>query len=369
MKWIFSMLTFFKYSLVLISLFCLSACWPFEKDDKKSSGPTSLLPDVNKSLSSESPAGIWMLEMSANKFESFYSTGFEENSSDYSSDYQGYKFLSIKDDPEQENYFIINDCYSFGGAPTIHASWQLSGEILSSPKVTINEEDNGLFVYSRDTQGKLTLTNNLELSGFQSDFNETSVSLTPLDTGDPLVIPDTSAWQALADIILPKIHNTNIEMKGIKISDEINFAQAPELNIQLEASNIISNSNLDFSQLKCMSSISETKTITTNAESDVPINIESSNVFNTHFSNDTFVEVESLVQESITSNSILLEFDQAQDGKTAKYSNTCLEIDSCEDLNSFQQSILETKGHLSTTVEYSSTDDVNAQINLSISVK
>lgn len=73
------MLALFKNTLLLTSLLCLSACWPLE-DDKSPSG-SSLLPDVNTSLSTESPVGIWMLDIDATSEVTYY----EEDSSNIKS--------------------------------------------------------------------------------------------------------------------------------------------------------------------------------------------------------------------------------------------------------------------------------------------
>ena len=364
----------FKNILLLISLFCLSACWPFEDEDKKSSN-SSLLPTINTSLSTESPVGIWMLEIAADRFESFYNKDFKENSTDHSSNYHSYKFLSIKNDPEKENSFLINDCdSSSGGAPTILANWQRSGEILSSPTETFRNEVPRLFILSANTQGELKLINNLELSGSQSKSTEISFSLDSLDTDDPLAIPNATVWQALGDIIFPKIDKTIISVKGIKISDETGFDQATELDIQLNVSNNVSRANIDASHMKCLSSTTKTKTTTTNnpdtAEADTYEIIESSNGFNVHFINDTFVNIENLTQENTTSNNIILALDEAQSWKTNKYSNNCLEDSNCQSLKNFEQSSsLKTQGHLSTTVDYATETGINAQATLSITVK
>ena len=207
----------FKNTLLLISLFCLSACWPFEDEDKKSSN-SSLLPTINTSLSTESPVGIWMLEVAADRFESFYNEDFKENSTDHSYNYHSYKFLSIENDPEKENSFLINDCYNFSvGIPTILTHWQLANSILSSPKVDVEEDDNGLFTISSSTQGELKLVNNIQLLGIQKYSNEISFT-SNFETGDPLVLPDLPGWQAIADILFPKIYKEDLSIKGAKVS-------------------------------------------------------------------------------------------------------------------------------------------------------
>jgi hypothetical protein len=310
----------FKNTLLLISLFCLSACWPLTEDDKKSPD-SSLLPTINTSLSTESPVGIWMLEISADRFESFYNKDFKENSTDYSSNYNSYKFLSIESDPGEENSFLINDCYNFsGGIPKVLTHWQLANSILSSPKVDFEEDDNGLFTIFSSTQGELTLVNNIQLSGIQKNSNEISFT-SNLETGDPLAIPDLAYWEAIADIFLPKIFKTDLSIKGVKISDKTDFYQAPELDIQLNISNNVSRANIDVSHMKCLSSTTKTKTTTINnpntdtAETGVSEIVESSNEFNVHFINDTFVNIDNLTQEDTTSNNIILALDETQSRK------------------------------------------------------
>lgn len=367
------MLTLFKYTLLFSCTLFLAACWP-EKENNKKPADTSLLPAINTRLSTESPVGIWMLEIAADRFESFYNEDFKENSTDHSSYYHNYKFLSIENDPEKENSFLINDCYNSSSAtPQIFTHWQLANSILSSPKVDIEEDDNGLFTISSSTQGELKLVNNLQLLGIQKYSNEISFT-SNFETGDPLVLPDFPGWQDIADIFFPKIYKEDLSIKGVKISDETSFDQAPELDIQLNISNNVSHANIEASHMKCLSSTTKTKTTTINnpdiAEADISEAVESSNGFHVHFINDTFVNIENLTQENTISNTIILPLDEAENRGFIKYSNNCLEGENCESLSAFKQSRwLNTKGHLSTTVEYTSDTQINAQATLSIHVK
>lgn len=363
------MLAFFKNLSLLTSFILLTACWPLEEKDKKSSN-SSLLPEVNKNLSNESPVGIWMLEIDARRFESYYYTDFEDNSTDHSSEYHGYKFLNIENDSEKENSFIVNDCNSSSSdIPAILANWQLVGEILSFPIRIFHDEIPGVLISTANRQGELELINNLALSGSQSSSYEMSLSFFALDTGDPLV-PDATIFQTLADIIFPKLLKTNSSIKGVKVSDELNFAQAPEINIQLETSNISSDINFDVSQLKCMSSIEKTKTTTfNNTEADLSKVIETSISFNTHLSNDTFVNIENQTQEEITSNIIKLVNNSEDNPSITTYSSNCLDNSNCQPITSIKQSSnLKTKGQLSTAAQYTTSESITETLMLSISV-
>jgi len=359
-----------KYAFLFICTLFLAGCSFFEEDDKKSSA-SSLLPDINTILSTESPVGIWMLEISADSFESFYTTDFEEHSTDYSSNYHAYKFLRIENDPVEENSFLINDCYySFRGMPTIFTGWQLVNSTLLSPAVDVEEDDNGLFTITSSSQGELTLVNNLQLSGTQkSSFGVSFAS--SLDTGDPLALPDFTIWQAMADILFPKTSSSNLSIKGVKVSDETIFSQASELDIQLNISSNTSGTSIDASQIECISSTTKTrKTFTNNPETEIAESIESSNDFNAYFINDTFVNIENLTQEDTISNTIILELDEAESWSFIKYSSNCLEGENCEHLSFFEQSSsLNTKGHLSTSIEYATDTEINVQATLSIHVK
>jgi hypothetical protein len=173
----------------------------------------------------------------------------------------------------------------------------------------------------------------------------------------------------MADLIFPKAHKAILKIKGIKVSDKTNFAHAAELNIQLNASSNSHDAELELSQLKCISSIQKTTTTQGESADAPPANIASSNAFSAHFNDNTFFKIENITDEDNVSNSITLGLIKAQSENTSQYSNTCLEDSSCETLSTFQQSILETKGQLSTTVEYSSANNLNAEINISIAVK
>ncbi len=361
------MLTLFKYTLLFSCTLFLAACWP-EKENNKKPADTSLLPAINTRLSTESPVGIWMLEIAADRFESFYNEDFKENSTDHSSNYHSYKFLSIESDPEKENYFLINNCSNFSSAtPQIFTHWQLANSILSSPKADAEEDDNGLFTISSSTQGELKLVNNLQLSGTQKSSFEATF-------GDLFILPELAYLEAIAAILFPKIYKEDLSIKGVKISDETNFSQASELDIQLNISTNSRDSSIDASEIKCISSTTKTKTTTINnpdiAKADISEAVESSNEFHVHFINDTFVNIENLTQENTISNTIILPLDEAENRGFIKYSNNCLEGENCESLSAFKQSRwLNTKGHLSTTVEYTTDTQINAQATLSIHVK
>ena len=358
------MLTLSKYAFLFICTLFLAGCSFFEEDDKKSSA-SSLLPDINTSLSTESPVGIWMLEISADSFESFYTTDFEEHSTDHSSIYHAYKFLRIENDPVEENSFLINDCYfSSSDIPTILTKWLLDNSTLLSPAVDIKGDDNGLFTISISSQGELTLVNNLQLSGTQKSSFGASF-------GDFVVLPELEYLKAMADILFPKTSSTDLSIKGVKVSDETIFSQASELDIQLNISSNTSGTSIDASQIECISSTTKTrKTFTNNPETEIAESIESSNDFNAYFINDTFVNIENLTQEDTISNTIILELDEAESWSFIKYSSNCLEGENCEHLSFFEQSSsLNTKGHLSTSIEYATDTEINVQATLSIHVK
>lgn len=358
------MLTLSKYAFLFICTLFLAGCSFFEEDDKKSSA-SSLLPDINTSLSTESPVGIWMLEISADSFESFYTTDFEEYSTDYSSNYHTYKFLSIENDPVEENSFLINDCYfSSSDIPTILTKWLLDNSTLLSPAVDIKGDDNGLFTISISSQGELTLVNNLQLSGTQKSSFGASF-------GDVVVLPELAYLEAMADILFPKISSTDLSVKGVKVSDETDFAQASELDIQLNISSNASDTSVDTSQIKCMSStIKKMNGTENNPEIGSAESIESSNSFNLNFIDDTFMRVENLTQQDTISNNIILELDEAESWSFIKYSSNCLEGENCEHLSFFEQSSsLNTRGRLSTSIEYATDTEINAQATLSIHVK
>lgn len=365
------MLILFKYTLFLISLIFLTACWPLE--DENSSSNSTLLPAVNNSLSSESPVGIWMLEIAAVKFESYYFyAGLKENSNDHTSNYLSYKFLIINENPEFEDSYIINDCYNFlSDMPQVSALWQLNDSTLSLPTINDEKSDTGLFIISSSAQGELKLINNRALSGTQNHSVDTS-ELSVLDNGDPLVSLTDFYWDGIASSWIPKFAKNDLSIKGVKISDEINFTHAAELNVQLDLSNTDDDFTSDSAQLKCMSSSTNTKvTLLNNIEDKIPQTLKSSsNMFNIHFLDGNSFQVETLSEEDSISNIITLALEEANSLKTTKYSTSCLEAERCETLRIFEQSSLpESKGQLSTTVKYSTADSNRKYIDLSISVK
>ena len=359
-----------KYALFLTTLLCLSACWPIE-DDKDSSN-SSLLPAVNKNLSNESPTGIWMMEMTSSRFKSYYPIGFEDRSTEHSSYYSSYTFLIIDEDPNIENSFTINDClYSLGEVPKIFSSWQLVGSTLTRPDTTYEDIDTGFYIMSISEQGKLNLVNNLELTGSQYHSTNTTQLI---DTDLDYLLDSTfyAIWQSLADSIFPKVSEERINIKGVKVSDELNFDQATELNIQLNISDSNNDTNFNPHQLKCINSVTHSETTTYNdTEDDLPKNLEtSSNSFNINFSDNNFFQIENFTQDGSISNTIIQEFDEKHSWKTSNNSLSCLESELCEMLSTFEQSSpTKIKGHLSTEIEYSTAESNIEHMNLSITAE
>jgi hypothetical protein len=359
-----------KYVLFLVTLLCLSACWPL-KDDKESSN-SSLLPAVNNSLSNESPAGIWMMEMTSSRFDSYYPTGFEDRSTEHSSNHSSYTFLIIDEDANNENSFTINDClHSQSDIPKIFSSWQLTNATLIRPDITYEEAGSLFPIISISEQGKLHLMNNLELTGSQYY----STNTTQLIDADLDYFFDSiffAILQDFADAMYPKVNEEKITIKGVKVSDELNFAQATELDIQLNISNINNNTNFNSSQLKCINSITSTKITTKNdTEDGLPQSLEtSSNSFNINFSDDNFFQVDNFTQEGSVSNNITQEFNEEHSWKATNDSLGCLESEQCEMLDFFEQSSpTKIKGHLSTEIEYSTAESSLEYSSLSITVK
>lgn len=373
MKRIFIMLASFQSLLLITCLLCLTACWPLE-ENQDSSEP-NLLPEINTNLSSESPAGIWMLEITANTFESFYYPDLKENSTDYSSDYLSHKFLIISEDTENANSFLINDCYPTD-IPRLTTRWQLIGSTLSIPEV-IDEETgidiiDSVFWPSGSSQGELKLANNLALAGTQSNTFNTSVIIPESTTHVPQVILDYKNGESMTSVNFPKYYKSKLTVKGVKVSDETNFSDAAELNLQLKLSN--SGSNNNTAQLKCISSVTKTQiTILNDTEENTENNFSqisesSSNLFNIHFKEKKYFLVENLSEEGSLSNIITQVNEYTFVNAKRIYNSSCSDTE-CQIMTDFQQtSLLNSKGYLSTEVEYSTDDNLNGKINISIGV-
>jgi hypothetical protein len=99
--------------------------------------------------------------------------------------------------------------------------------------------------------------------------------------------------------MLPKVNRENINIRGVKVSDEI---------------------NLELAQLKCISSIAKTKKIAINNTEDYgPESLESSNIFSAHSVNDAVTHIENLTKDDTVSNTITLEMKETNNLPTGIY--------------------------------------------------
>jgi len=218
------MLALLKYTLLFSGFLCLTACWPFEKDDKEPSN-TSLLPEINTNLSSESPVGIWMLDIDATSEVVSYQEDALTVKEIRKSKHKIREFITITKS-EGEGY-LLQECYldshpnvvianGFFNSPPLEKKdnvLSLSFDVPSADIETI-ESLQHIIRLPLSSQNRLELNDNLSLQGNASQLFKSR----PINTNDPLVPAYKSYDQ------------TNIlAIKGVKISDKINFSQANEL--------------------------------------------------------------------------------------------------------------------------------------------
>jgi hypothetical protein len=236
------MLALFKNILLLTSLLCLSACWPLE-DDKSSSG-SSLLPDVNTNLSTESPVGIWMLDIDATSEVTYYEEDSSNIKSIEKSKHKIRQLISISQ-AENESY-LMRECSikrkpnvildsvfftpSFAGGEFLSSlsAFSIKGNVLSyffelaDDSMQLKEAYGHMGTWPLNSQASLELDHNLSLQGNASQLiKNRSSSFSPLSS-----YPES--WDQI----------NNLDIKGVKVSDSTNFSQSRELTTEFTINDI-----------------------------------------------------------------------------------------------------------------------------------
>jgi hypothetical protein len=236
------MLALFKNTLLLTSLLCLSACWPLE-DDKSPSG-SSLLPDVNTSLSTESPVGIWMLDIDATSKVTYYEEDSSNIKSIEKSKHKIRQLISISQ-AENESY-LMRECSikrkpnvildsvfftpSFVGDEFLSSlsAFSIKGNVLSyffelpDDSMQLKEAYGHMGTWPLNSQASLELDHNLSLQGNASQLIKNRSSSFPPQFSYP------ESWDQI----------NNLDIKGVKVSDSTNFSQSRELTTEFTINDI-----------------------------------------------------------------------------------------------------------------------------------
>ena len=187
-------------SLVLV---VLAACGGKSNSDstdaeflKASAELRQTLPQVDESLSSQSPEGIWRVASNAvhSSSHEFYNEETQESSGFLDIDFESSSQLLviIQKDHTAENAYIVYKCDGYRG----EKSWALNGNALSYK----------IFNDSSEEAGELVLDNNLSLVGRSSyEYHDSNSD-----------------------------GKNNTIYTGVKISDSINYKEAQNLNIDLQ---------------------------------------------------------------------------------------------------------------------------------------
>lgn len=186
-----------KLVLFSLAIVMLVGCGG-ESDSKDVSAELKqTLPEINKSLSSQSPEGIWRIASHSLLYSSHeieqISEVWDESSESYSQ-----LLIIIKKDDSSENAYVIYTCDGHLGTK----SWELNGDTLS---YGVNSDND--FSYT-EQGGDLMLDNNLSLVG------EIAYKKNGLSYGS----------------------TKNTIYTGVKVSDAVHFNEAQNLNVKLEIS-------------------------------------------------------------------------------------------------------------------------------------
>jgi len=358
------MLALFKYTLLFSSFLCLTACWPFENNDKEPSN-TSLLPEINTNLSSESPVGIWMLDIDATSEVTLYDENNTDITSVEKSDHQIREFITISQLLTGD--YIIQEC-SLTRAPNV----MIANGFLSSLGFTLKSNTLSflLEISSEDietlqhiisapfsSQADLILDRNLSLKGSASQRFKSR----PINTNDPLVPAYKSYDQ------------TNIlDIKGVKISDETNFFQANELTTNFTI-NGVPFLDTEETAMECLRIENKKTTVTLQASDtlqEVSYSAEKFISANFNYGNRVFLQLDEL--STIEKTRLLVFTDNSL------FSNPELPIhypfcegtsDDCQEITTVTSSLNEnTPNTIGGTITASPTNGGSIEIEISVTL-
>ncbi len=363
MKWIFIMLALFKFPLLIISLLFLAACWPLEDNKKKKlSSEIASLPDIDHNLSSESPVGIWMLDIDATtEITNFHNNNIEIKSIEKSK-HKIREFISIKQS-DNENY-IIHECSLHRKPNVTMPGWlnsfpsTLKDNILSlSIDFPIEDLETYQFVgLPLSSQTTLKFDNNLSLQGSASQLFKNRIFQT-----DPIFNQ------------VSKDQHHLLQIKGVKVSDETNFFNPSELTTQFTI-NDIPFLNSEETAIRCLRIEDIATTITHHSDTPQEITHSSENLFSADFNHTNRVFLQKFVSDN-TEKSTLTVFTNDSifpNSNIPFYLSDCDENrnsqDKCKKVSSVK---LHTQKDTSNTLESSitaSTSD-NNEINIKVSIE
>lgn len=356
------MLALFKFPLLIISLLFLAACWPLEDNKKKKlSSEIASLPDINHNLSSESPVGIWMLDIDATT----EITNFHNNTEIKSIEKSKHKireFISIKQS-DNENY-IIHEC-SLHRKPNITMpGWfnsfpsTLKDNILSlSIDFPIEDLETYQFIgLPLSSQTTLKFDNNLSLQGSASQLFKNRIFQT-----DPIFNQ------------VSKDQHHLLQIKGVKVSDETNLFNAAELTTQFTI-NDMPFLNSEETAIKCLR-IENIATTITHHYSDIPQEIthSSEKLLSANF-NDTnriFLQIPTSGNTKKETLRIFSNDSIFPNLNIPFYLPDCEHVsNSCEEVSDVRLSIQKNKSNtLGSSITAYTSDNNEINIKVSISLK
>lgn len=276
-----------KYLLTLSCLLFLTACWPLEDNKKKNdSSEASLLPAINNSLSTESPVGIWMLDIDATT----EITNFQDNNTDIKSveksKHKIREFISIKQS-DNENY-VIHECSLHRKPNVTMPGWfnsfpsTLKDNILSlSIDFPIEDLETYQFVgFPLNSQTTLKFDNNLSLQGTASQLFKNRIFQT-----DPIFNQVSKDQQHL------------LQIKGVKVSDETNFFSASELTTQFTI-NDMPFLNSEETAIKCLRVEDIATTITHHSDTSQEITHSSEKLLSADFNHTNRIFLQILTSDN-----------------------------------------------------------------------
>lgn len=201
------------------------------------------LPDINESLSSQSPEGIWRLASHSVSYikKNVSRDGGQESPTVLDIDFNSFNqlLILIQKDESSANEYRVFKCDGYRGGKT----WGMNGNSLSYEVISDNDS------FSSKEAGELVLDNNFSLIG--QDYYQYN---------------DSNSKQ-----------RTNTVYAGVKISDSADFQEARDLELGLQVSSETASYQLsDNSIIPNCFSISQSKAQLKEYTSD----IENKSVYN-----------------------------------------------------------------------------------------
>jgi len=324
----------FLFLLMLSTL--LAGCSLFEND---SDSTITFLPEVNHSLNSDTAEGIWMIEIDTSESASYYHENDSDRSDDFDIHRSDYGVVRIRESEENPNTVLIESCSP--DSRTFSKSWTKSGSSFVPTEDIIVDGLEDSYIFQTYIIGTLEFDNNLSFQGSSTfEFKASPIG-------------HIGFFEDIYSAIFPKTQEADIKFKAVKVSDELDFSQATELDLIIDLSNSLSPIQSTDKSTTCINA-QNNKIISTTIVDNVPKASTSSerSVFSILYENATQLSFHETSQED--SQIYYRVHDTTSDEtKITKYTTRECSTNSCNQLDYYSHSIHISEGKLEVSTHFS----------------